>query len=161
MGTPSTQLEAETEQQRVNRQLDQLLQELRVAMPGVQLLFAFLLVVPFSQRFSDVTAFQTDVYLATLICSALASAFFIAPTAYHRIMFERGDKRWLVRTATRFAILGLVALAVAMTGAVLLICDFLFQPWTAAIVTAGLAAAFGWLWFGLALSRRLLRKRAP
>ena len=156
--TPSQ--EEETESERLNRQLSELLQELRVAMPGVQLLFAFLLTVPFNQRFSEVNTFQTNLYLATLVCSALASAFFIAPTAYHRIMFEQRDKPNLIRTASRLAIAGLVALALAMTGAVLLVTDFLFRPPTPVIVTASVAAVFAWLWFGLATTRRLLGKRS-
>lgn len=160
MGPTTPSQSEETEAQRLNRQLGELLQELRVAMPGVQLLFAFLLTVPFNQRFDEVNAFQTNLYLATLICSALASALFIAPTAYHRIMFEQRDKPNLIRTASRLAIAGLVALALAMTGAVLLVTDFLFRPPTPLIVTAALAAVFAWLWFGMAVSRRLLGKRS-
>jgi hypothetical protein len=156
--TPSDRTEDEQEQ--LNRQLSELLQELRVAMPGVQLLFAFLLAVPFNQRFAEVTDFQTDVYLATLLCSAMASAFFIAPTAYHRILFRHRDKRQLIRTATHMAIVGLVFLALAMTGAVLLVTDFLFTGATTAVVTAIVFVTFAWLWFGLALSRRILGKRS-
>jgi hypothetical protein len=158
VSTPS--LDDETPQERLNRQLGELLQELRVAMPGVQLLFAFLLTVPFNNRFADVSDFQLYVYVVTLICSGLASAFFIAPTAYHRIMFEQRDKPNLIRTATRLAIFGLVALALAMTGAVLLVTDFLFQPHTAIPVTLGLFLVLSWFWFGLATSRRLLGKRS-
>lgn len=160
MGPTTPSQSEETEAQRLNRQLGELLQELRVAMPGVQLLFAFLLTVPFNQRFDEVNAFQTNLYLATLICSALASALFIAPTAYHRIMFEQRDKPNLIRTASRLAIAGLVALALAMTGAVLLVTDFLFRPPTPLIVTVALAAVFAWLWFGMAVVRRLLGKRS-
>jgi hypothetical protein len=156
--TPSDR--AEDYQEQLNRQLSELLQELRVAMPGVQLLFGFLLAAAFNQRFAELDQFQEDVYLATLICSAMASAFFIAPTAYHRIMFQHRDKPQLIRTATRMAIAGLTFLAVAMTGAVLLVTDFLFDRTTTIVVTAVVAAAFAWLWFGLALSRRLLGMRS-
>jgi VIT1/CCC1 family predicted Fe2+/Mn2+ transporter len=156
--TPSDR--AEDDQEQLNRQLSELLQELRVAMPGVQLLFGFLLAAAFNQRFAELDQFQEDVYLATLICSAMASAFFIAPTAYHRIMFQHRDKPQLIRTATRMAIAGLTFLAVAMTGAVLLVTDFLFDRTTTIVVTAVVAAAFAWLWFGLALSRRLLGMRS-
>lgn len=144
----------ESERERLNRQLNELLQEIRVAMPGVQILFAFLLAVPFNQRFADTSELQVKVYLFTLICSAFASAFFIAPTAYHRIMFQQGDKPKLIRTASRFAILGLAALALAMTGAIFLVTDFLFSAITAILVTAGMFTVFTWLWFGLATSRR-------
>jgi hypothetical protein len=151
--TPSDRTEEEQEQ--LNRQLSELLQELRVAMPGVQVLFGFLLAAAFNERFEDLAAWQEDVYLGTLVCSALATAFFIAPTAYHRIMFRQGDKAWLIRWATRMAIIGLAALALAMTGAVLVITSFVFDDVTAAIVTGVVAAVFAGLWFGYALSRRM------
>ena len=150
----------ESEQERLNRQLNELLQEIRVAMPGVQILFAFLLAVPFNERFEETTDFQVKVYLFTLICAGVASACFIAPTAYHRIMFEQRDKPKLISMSTHFAIAGLGALALAMTGAVLLVTDFLFSPATAAVVTVLLFALFAWLWFGLATTRRLQGKRS-
>jgi len=146
--------QAEPEQQRRERQLSELLQELRIAMPGVQLLFAFLLVVPFNQRFGRASDFERGLYVGVLLCAAFASALFIAPTAYHRIMFGLGDRPRLIRTATRMVLAGLVSLALAMTGAVLLVTDFLFGLPTSAICTAVVGAAFAWLWFGLALARR-------
>jgi hypothetical protein len=151
--TPSDRTEDEQEQ--LNRQLSELLQELRVAMPGVQVLFGFLLAATFNQRFAELDAWQKDVYLVTLVCSALATALFIAPTAYHRITFRHGEKRKLIRSATRMAIAGLALLALAMTGAVLVVTSFLFSELTAVIVSAGVFAVFAWLWFGYALSRRL------
>jgi hypothetical protein len=153
--------QAEPEQQRHERQLGELLQELRVAMPGVQLLFAFLLVVPFNQRFGEASDFQRRLYLGVLLCAALASALFIAPTAYHRVMFGRGDRPRLIRTATHLVLAGLVFLALAMSGAVLLVTDFLFGLPTSAIGTAVVAAAFGWLWFGLPLMRRARQAPPP
>src|SRR4051812_31255652 len=93
----------ETEKERLDRNLEQLLNELRVAMPGVQLLFGFLLTVPFQQRFQRVTGFQEKLYFATLLAAATASAFFIAPTAYHRILFREGEKQHLVFAATKLA----------------------------------------------------------
>src|SRR5918997_6539314 len=122
--------------------MNELLQELRVALPGVQVLFAFLLTVPFAQRFSQVTEFQTHIYFATLLCSAAASAFFIAPTAYHRLNFRRRDKRHIVEMASRLAIMGLVALAFAMTGAVLLVTDLLFRSDTVWISAVGVGVLF-------------------
>jgi hypothetical protein len=124
-------------------------------MPGVQVLFGFLLAATFNQRFAELDAWQRDVYLVTLVCSALATALFIAPTAYHRITFRHGEKRKLIRSATRMAIGGLALLALAMTGAVLVVTSFLFSELTAVIVSAGVLAVFAWLWFGYALSRRL------
>ena len=124
----STPEREETEQERLNRELDQLLGELRVAMPGVQVLFAFLLTVPFQQRFAQVTEFQRDVYFVTLLAAAAASALFVAPTAYHRLMFRERDKPRLVAISTKLALAGLACLAVAMNGAVLLVTDVLFEP---------------------------------
>jgi O-antigen/teichoic acid export membrane protein len=144
----------ESEEARSERQLGELLSELRIAMPGVQLLFAFLLVVPFNQRFARVSDFERDLYLVVLLCAAFASVLLIAPTAYHRIMFHRGDRPRLIRTATRMALGGLALLALAMSGAVLLVTDFLFGSATAAVCAALVLAAFAWFWFGLALSRR-------
>jgi hypothetical protein len=148
---------SEDEQERLNRQLTELLTELRVAMPGVQVLFAFLLAVPFQQRFEMVDSFQRDVYFVTLLAAATATAFFIAPSAYHRIAFQHNEKRNIIRTGTRQFIFGLVALAIAMNGAVLLVTDVLFQAATVVVTVAVLASLFGWLWFGFGLWRRLRR----
>jgi hypothetical protein len=142
------------EQERLNRQLLELLNELRVALPGVQVLFAFLLAVPFQQRFAEATSFQRDVYLVTLLASATATALLIAPTGYHRLLFQRGDRPRIIAHGTRMLIAGLAALAVAMTGAVFLITDFLFSTTTAVVISAIGAVIYGWLWFGQALWRR-------
>lgn len=144
----------EDEQQRLNRQMGELLQELRVMMPGVQVLFAFLLTVPFAAGFKGVNAFQKDVYLFTLLTAAVSSALFIAPAAYHRILFERGEKDRIVEYATIGAILGLVFLALSMSGAVLLVTSFLFGDVTAGVTTGGVALLFGILWFGIGTWRR-------
>jgi uncharacterized protein DUF6328 len=145
----------EEEQERLNRQMIELLNELRVAMPGVQVLFGFLLAVPFQQRFAEVNAFQRDVYFTTLVASAVATAFLIAPSAYHRLMFQRHDKPNIILLGTRQFIVGLMALAVAMNGAVLLVTDFLFQAPTVVVTMVLLASLFVWLWFGLGVWRRL------
>src|SRR6266576_3409824 len=117
---------SETEEERLDRNLNELLNELRVALPGVQVLFAFLLGVPFTQRFSELVPYQEDVYFGTLICAAAATAFLIAPSAHHRIEFRLQDKRHIVFLANRLAIVGLAFLALAMTGVVLLVTDFIF-----------------------------------
>ena len=148
---------SDEEQQRLNRQMTELLNELRVAMPGVQVLFAFLLAVPFQQRFDTVNAFQRDVYLLTLLAAATATAFLIAPSAYHRIAFQEHEKERIIQMGTRQFVCGIVALAVAMTGAVLLVTDVLFQATTTIAVVVGVAALFGWLWFGIGLRRRWQR----
>jgi len=150
----------ETEEERLNRELDQLLNELRVAMPGVQVLFAFLLAVPFQQRFADVTEFQKDVYFVTLLAAAAASALFIAPTAYHRLMFRARDKPKLVQISSKLAVAGLVCLAVAMNGAVLLVTDVLFDGTIVKVTVALTGALYVGLWFVLGLLRRLTGERS-
>jgi hypothetical protein len=144
----------ETERERLDRNLEQLLTEVRVAMPGVQILFGFLLAVPFTNRFAEATTFQRDVYLVTLVAAGLASALFIAPTAYHRILFRRGAKRHLVYTAGTWTIVGLVALAIAMNGAVLLVVDFLFETVVVIVLCTLLGGLYVSLWFVFPLYQR-------
>jgi hypothetical protein len=145
----------ETEEERLDRNLSELLQELRVALPGVQVLFAFLLAVPFQQNFSKISDFEKDIYFATLLLTALSAALLIAPSAYHRITFRYQQKHRLVFISNRLAIAGLVALALAMTCAILLITHLLFGT-TATIVTTVVAVAvFVLLWAVLPLKRRL------
>lgn len=145
----------ETEEERLDRNLSELLQELRVALPGVQVLFAFLLAVPFQQGFADITNFQRDVYFGTLICTAIAAVMLISPSAYHRVTFRYQQKRRLVYYANRFSIVGLIFLALAMIGAITLITDVLFGTTATIVVTAIAALAFGFFWFVLPLQRRL------
>src|SRR3569832_1460262 len=143
----------EEEQERLNRQMMELLNELRVAMPGVQILFGFLLTVPFQQRFRDVTQFQETVYFVTLVAAAVAAAFLIAPSAYHRVMFEQHDKPNIIHIGTGQMLVGLGALALAMNGAVLLVTDVLFEAGTVAVTVALLATLYLTLWFGFGLLR--------
>jgi cation transport ATPase len=150
----------ETKDERLDRELDQLLQELRVAMPGVQVLFAFLLAVPFQQRFAEVTEFQKDVYFATLLAAAVTSALFIAPTAYHRMMFRGRDKPRLVEMSSRFALAGLGVLAIAMNGAILLVTDVLFDGIAVVVATVAAATLFVGLWFVLGIVRRIGHERS-
>src|SRR4051794_12568517 len=134
--------------------MTELLNELRVAMPGVQVLFAFLLAVPFQQRFQTVNASQRDVYLFTLLAAATATAFLVAPSAYHRVAFQEHEKERIISMGTRQFVGGIVALAVAMTGAVLLVTDVLFGAPTVVVTVIAVAGMFGWLWFGIGLWRR-------
>jgi cation transport ATPase len=145
---------SDEEQERLNRQMTELLNELRVAMPGVQVLFAFLLAVPFQQRFETVSSFQRDVYLFTLLAAATATAFLVAPSAYHRIAFQEHEKERIIQMGTRQFVCGIVALALAMIGAVLLVTDVLFQAATTIIVVVCVATLFVWLWFGIGLWRK-------
>jgi Family of unknown function (DUF6328) len=144
----------ETPDERYDRNMSELLQELRVALPGVQVLFAFLLTVPFAQRFGQVNEFQTHTYFFTLLCSAVASAFFIAPTAYHRLNFRQRDKKHIVAMSSRFTVMGLTALALAMIGAVVLVTDLIFRSDTVWITGVGVAVLFVALWFVMPLLRR-------
>ncbi len=148
----------ETEKERLDRNLEQLLGELRVALPGVQVLFAFLLVVPFNQRFADITSFQQTVYFVTLLCATAACACLIAPTAHHRIEFRGQDKERIVFGGNRLAIAGLTLLATAMTGAITLITDFLYSSRTTTVAAALVALLFIILWYAIPL-RRLAQDR--
>jgi Family of unknown function (DUF6328) len=143
----------ETESERLDRNLQEMLGELRVALPGVQVLFAFLLVVPFNQRFADVTQFQKTVFFATLLCTAASTICLIAPTAHHRVEFRQQDKHRIVRTGNRIVIIGLLLLAVAMTGAVMFVTDFLYASTTTTIVAAATGGAFLLLWYAIPLRR--------
>jgi hypothetical protein len=149
----------ETELERVDRNLSELLGELRVALPGVQVLFAFLLVVPFNQRFATVSAFQEKLYLATLLCAAGASVCLIAPTVHHRIAFRTQDKEYIVTRANQLAIVGSLFLAVAMTGAIWLATDVIFGGTVTAAAAAGVGAIFVLVWYALPLRRLLQRRR--
>jgi hypothetical protein len=145
---------AESEKERTDRALSELLGELRVALPGVQVLFAFLLVVPFNQRYEQVSSFGEAVYYATLLCTAVASALLIAPSVHHRVQFGQEQRKQIVETANRLVIAGLAFLALAMTGAILLITDFAFGDTAAALATAGVAVTFAVVWYAIPLLRR-------
>jgi hypothetical protein len=137
----------ETPKQRHDRELIELLNELRVALPGVQVLFAFLLAVPFAQGWKRVTSFQKDVFFVAMVATALSSILFIAPSAFHRIGWRVEDKGRLVAAGNRLALAGLGALAVAIESVVLLVADYIFDLTTAAITTAllGVVVAIFWL----------------
>jgi amino acid transporter len=141
--------------ERENRRLIELLQELRVALVGVQVMFAFLLTVPFTQQFAKVTGFQRMTYFVTLLCAAAASAFLIAPTAHHRVLWRRHQKHQLIVVGNTLTLIGLGFVAAAMTGVILLITDVLFKEATVVIVTAGSAGLFVSLWYIYPLTRRL------
>jgi hypothetical protein len=148
----------ENEDARLDRNLGELLQELRVALPGVQVLFAFLLAVPFQRNFTEISPFEEKVYFFTLLCTALSAALLIAPSAYHRLTFRLQQKRELVFLANRFTIAGLTLLALAMTGAIVLIADVLFGGIVTVVTGIGSALTFAVLWYGLPLRRRLSLK---
>jgi hypothetical protein len=144
----------EDQQERTSRELIELLQELRIVIPGVQVLFAFLLTVPFSQGFPRLDALQRGVFFATLLCTAVATALLIAPSSHHRVLFRQGVREQRLKLGNLLAILGLVFLVPAMVGVVFVITDLIFGLTAAVIVTLLMALSFSLLWFALPLRYR-------
>ena len=138
----------------LDQELIELLNELRVALPGVQVLFAFLLAVPFASGWTRVTALQRDIFFVAFLATAAASILLIAPMAYHRLRWREGDKEQMLRTSNRLAIAGTIFLALGMTAVVFLISDILFRAWWAGLTTCVAAGGFAWFWYGLPLSRK-------
>jgi hypothetical protein len=159
----------ETDIERLDRNLTELLTELRVAIPGVQVLFAFLLVVPFNQGWARLSLFERRLYFGTLLLTALTSVVLIAPTMHHRLVFRMHQKRYVVMTANRLAVIGMTLLAVAMTSAVALITHVEFRDTAITAIVAGAGAAiFGGLWYAMPLRhlhaaerREGIRPRTP
>ncbi|MFL5768229.1 MAG: DUF6328 family protein [Actinomycetota bacterium] len=143
----------EDDKERVDRELIELLNELRVALPGVQVLFAFLLIVPFSNGFGSITTLQRAAYFVAFVCTSSATALLIAPSTYHRLRFRQKDKERMLFTANRLAIAGTVLLAFSISAVVYLVTDVLFHASWAALVTALNAGWFAWFWYGLPLTR--------
>lgn len=137
---------SENPKERIDRELIELLNELRVALPGVQVLFAFLLSVPFANRFADTTQFQRDAYFVTLMSAAVASGLLMAPAAQHRALFRARNKEQLLQRANRYAMVGFIVLAVAIASAALLVVDFLFGRLTGWLSGGAIAALLLWWW---------------
>jgi Kef-type K+ transport system membrane component KefB len=148
----------ESEEERRNRELIELLNELRVALPGVQVLFAFLLAVPFANGFPKLGKLDRDIFFAAFISTALSTVALIAPSSDHRLRWRQHDKERMLVVSNVLTIAGLGLLAVAITCTVFVITDFLFHRTWAAVFTAIVAAAFLILWYGLPLAS-LLRDR--
>jgi hypothetical protein len=146
--------EREDRQERTARKLIELLQEVRIVIPGVQVLFAFLLTVPFNQGFTKLTTVQRGVFFATLLCTAAATALLIAPSAHHRLLFRQGVREQRLKVGNTLAILGLAFLVPAMVGVVYVITDLIFSLTAALIVTILMALAFLLLWFVLPIPYR-------
>ena len=143
----------EDRQERLNRELIEFLNELRVVLPGVQVLFAFLLTVPFTNQFQKITNEQRQVYFWTFICTTIATALLISPSIHHRLRWRQRDKERLLRTANRLSIGGMAFLTLALLGAVYLVTDLLFHPAAAVVVTVATGLVFLWFWWGLPLWR--------
>jgi amino acid permease len=154
MVAEKARIKHETEKQRWDRNFADLLQELRVAQTGIQILFAFLLTIPFSNGFPEVTQFQKDTYVVALLAAAGATAMIIAPVAFHRALFRQGRKPELVRYAHRMATGGLAFLLVSMVSCVLLITDFILSRWIAFVFSAITAVFFLTFWAAIPWFRR-------
>jgi predicted membrane channel-forming protein YqfA (hemolysin III family) len=145
----------ESKEERLDRELIEFLNELRVVLPGVQVLFAFLLTVPFSNRFANITNGQKQIFFSVFLCTTVATALLIAPSAYHRLRWRDYDKEQMLRTSNKLALAGMLFLSLALVGAAFLVTDLLFHATVAALVTAAVAFVFAWFWWGLPLTRKL------
>jgi Family of unknown function (DUF6328) len=143
--------DGESRSERLDRELIELLQELRVVLPGVQVLLAFLLTAPFQQRFAQLPGTLRNAFFASIACATVATALLIAPSAHHRLRWREGDKERLLRTANRQAIWGTVFLAAAIVLALYVITNVLFSTWVAILVAVLAVVLFGWLWYALPL----------
>jgi hypothetical protein len=144
----------ETPLQRCDRNLVELLQEVRVVQTGVQVLFAFLLMAPLSARFPQLSSAQRIEYLVTLAAAGLAALVLTAPTAHHRILFRCGDKEHLVSVANRYTLVGLACVAVAMLGSLVFVASILLPAWLTITLVVAVAAGHAWCWFAAPLLRR-------
>ena len=144
----------ETETERLDRQFDDLLQELRVSQAGVQILFAFLLTIAFSTGFESITGFERDIYIVTLVATAAATAFFIGPVSYARLVFRQGQRKAVVEAGSRMAIAGLAFLLVAISCSVLLVTHVALGNSWSAVLAAGVAALLVTIWYVIPLLRR-------
>lgn len=145
---------AETSAQRDDRNLGELIQELRVVSLGVQVLFGFLLSLPFTVRFSRLSSGQRDLYLTSLVLSAVATVMLLGPAAYHRLVFRRGLKEHLVRFANVMAILGLGTVGAAVLTALLLVIGYVAGTLASVLITVPMAVILGALWFVVPITRR-------
>lgn len=149
----------ENAEERQNRELIELLNELRVALPGVQVLFAFLLAVPFANGFPKLRGFDRVIFFAAFIATAFSTILLIAPSSYHRLRWRRHDKERILVVSNALTIAGLAFLAVAITCTVFVITDFLFHHAWAAMFTAIVAFAFLVLWYGIPLASAIQDRR--
>lgn len=145
----------ETEAERDDRNLIELLQELRVAAIGVQVIFGFLLALPFTNRFSALDHGQRVLYVTAVTLASVATALLLGPVAYHRLVFRRRLKQHLIYAANVMAIAGLAAVGLTICSAVLLVLSYVAKGLPAALITAFIVILFAGLWFGLPLTRRL------
>ncbi|MDT7785302.1 MAG: hypothetical protein QOF58_3721 [Pseudonocardiales bacterium] len=144
----------ESDQSRLARNVNELLQELRVAQAGVQILFGFLLSIAFTDKYASTSGYVRATHLITVLCAAAAVAFLTAPAAWHRVLFRQGRREEVVRAGNTFALIGLAFLALAMTGTVLLLVEVILPTWAAVVVGALALVVFAGLWFAAPLSTK-------
>ncbi len=144
----------ETEKERIEREYCELLDEIRIALPGGEVMLGFLLTAPFSDRFSNLTEAQKIVYLVSLLCVAAATALLLAPSAYHRIRFRTGDKPWITRRGNLLVIAAMVVMVPGISGTMFVVTDVIFARLAAALVSGGTAMFLVGLWFAVPLLRR-------
>jgi amino acid transporter len=149
----------ETPMERSSRQLIELLNELRIVLPGITVLLGFLLAVPFARGWTRVTGFQRDVFIVAFLATAVSVAFLIAPSSYHRIRFRQGDRERMLTISNRLSIAGITAAAVSLVAVVLLVTDFVASRTFAIAATAALFVVVAVLWYGLPL-RAAVRDRS-
>ena len=160
VGGPAGDGRDETGLERLDRNTVELVNELRVAGTGIQVLFAFLLIVPFNSRFTRLSAFDRDVYFGALLCIAVAAILLIAPSIHHRLLFRRHQKEYLVAVGTRMLVIGAGFLAVGLTAILVLISNLIFGGVAAAIVGVAAACGVTALWFAMPLAHRRTLRRA-
>jgi hypothetical protein len=145
----------ETPKERADRELIELLNELRIVLPGVTVLFAFLLAVPFAKGWAKVTTFQRDVFLVAFLATGVSVALLTAPSSYHRLRFREGNKEHLVHVGNRLTIAGIAVFAIALEAVVLLVIDYVVSLGAAIAATVCFAVFVVALWYGLPLYARL------
>jgi hypothetical protein len=153
--------DGESKGERLDRELMELLQELRVVLPGVQVLLAFLLTAPFQQRFAQLPGTLRNVFFASIACATVATALLIAPSVHHRLRWREGEKERLLQVANRLAIWGTVFLATAIVLALYVITNVLFATWIALLTAVLTVALFAWLWYALPLLGGSSRQELP
>jgi Family of unknown function (DUF6328) len=145
----------ETPKERADRELIELLNELRVVLPGVTVLLAFLLAVPFAKGWPKTTTFQRDVFVIAFLATAVSVALLTAPSSYHRLRFRTGNKEHIVKVGNRLTIAGIVASAVSLEAVVLLVMDYVLSLGPAVAAAAALLAVIVTFWYGIAFWARL------
>jgi uncharacterized protein DUF6328 len=153
-GDDQTRFPGETPKQRINRELIELLNEIRIALPGVQVMFAFLLIVPFGPGWRHTTSLQRHAYVFSIATAALATVIMIAPSSYHRLLWRQPHKEHMLTTSNGLLIAGMMFLAMAISGSLFFVVSFALGTWQAAMAAAGILVVILLLWYVMPLARR-------